>query len=247
MTSAARSGLPAEIMTGASPILKRPSGSIPTTRPQRSRTGPRFTLPRPTWSMANSRSARCSRTALPWSSMGTRPACFIHGPRKFAGEDLGQRIRWDSAAPAPEADAEHHPPTANSPGRIRVRGKHKDGPDTGHQRTAEEMWSEAVFELYNILGVKDFHRLEGDVAAGKLSKEEFFARMFEVECCAEQKTRAFYIRVFLPWAKEHRLPTNLCASGSLPGHGIPCFRGGRRTGPTAGITNGSMTGSSWTP
>ena len=42
---------------------------------------------------------------------------------------------------------------------VLVRGKYKDGPHAGKQRTAEEMWSGAVFELYNILNVKDFQRL----------------------------------------------------------------------------------------
>ena len=37
--------------------------------------------------------------------------------RKFAGEDLGQRILWDSAEPWPDANAEHLSPTAESPGR----------------------------------------------------------------------------------------------------------------------------------
>ena len=64
-----------------------------------------------------------------------------------------------------------------------------------------------MFELYNILNVRDFQRLKDDVAAGRLSKQEFVARMAEVEWRAGDKTRAFYIRVFLPWAKEHRLST----------------------------------------
>ena len=69
------------------------------------------------------------------------------------------------------------------------------------------MWSGAVFELYNIANAKDFLRLTAEAAAGKLSKEEFVAKMIECESCAAEKSRAFDICVFLPWAKEHRVST----------------------------------------
>ena len=162
--------------------------------------------------------------------------------RKFAGEDLGQRILWDSVDPSPDWDAEHCPPTAESPGFIRVRGKYKDGPDAGKERTPEEMWSEAVFELYNIVNVKDFQRIEDDAAAGKLSKDEFVVRMAEVECRAAEKMRAFYIRVFLPWAKEHRLSTNprfwhIAEQVGFPGKSRSCVGDGKRAVPAALRTN----------
>ncbi len=127
--------------------------------------------------------------------------------RKFAGEDLGQRIFWDPADP-PDTSADHFSPTATSPGRVRVRGQYKDGPHAGKERAGEEMWEGVVYELYNILSVKDFRRRSDDAAAGKLSKEEFVVRTAEVENRAGEKEWAFYLRVFLLWAKDHHLSTN---------------------------------------
>ena len=65
--------------------------------------------------------------------------------RKFAGEDLGQRIFWDPADP-PDTSADHFSPTATSPGRVRVRGQYKDGPHAGKERAGEEMWEGVVYE-----------------------------------------------------------------------------------------------------
>ncbi len=65
-----------------------------------------------------------------------------------------------------------------------------------------------MFELYNIANARDFSQLDKEVTQGKLSKKEFVARVIEIESRAAEKTRAFYIHVFLPWAKEHRISTN---------------------------------------
>ena len=66
--------------------------------------------------------------------------------------------------------------------------------------------------------------------------------MAEVECRAGEKTRAFYIRVFLPWAKEHRLSTNPRYVAHWPTRSDSpekcCLcRWRRKTGPTGGTTN----------
>ena len=73
------------------------------------------------------------------------------------------------------------------------------------------MWSEAVFELYNVANVQEFQRLEKEVAARKLTKVAFVAEKIECESRAAEKTRAFYIHVFLPWAKEQHAPTEPAA------------------------------------
>ena len=65
-----------------------------------------------------------------------------------------------------------------------------------------------MFELYNIAGAETFSRIDSDAAEGKLSKSEFVTEMIQCESRAAEKTRAFYIRVFLPWAKEWRVPTH---------------------------------------
>ncbi|MCE5267190.1 MAG: tetratricopeptide repeat protein [Planctomycetaceae bacterium] len=124
--------------------------------------------------------------------------------RKFAGEDLNQEILWDSSEPRGEGGAEHESPTSEAGGRIRVSGAESS---RGKDHSFEEMWSRAVFELYNITGVDTFKRLTDLVTAGKLSKEEFLSNVIECESRAAEKSRAFYIHRFLPWAQQHRVPT----------------------------------------
>ena len=129
--------------------------------------------------------------------------------RKFAGEDLHREVFWDASEPPFDADS--LPPTAESHGRIRIRRTYSDGPNKGKKQSFEAMWSEAVFELYNVANVQEFQRLEKEVAARKLTKVAFVAEKIECESRAAEKTRAFYIHVFLPWAKEQHAPTEPAA------------------------------------
>ena len=125
--------------------------------------------------------------------------------RKFAGEDLRENIYWEDIEPTPAFSAETHWATPAEPARIRLRSKYGEGANKGKPRSFEEMWSDAVFELYNACNGEEAHRIGIEAAQGKLSREEFVRRMFATESHAEERTRAFYIRVYLPWAKEHHV------------------------------------------
>ena len=140
--------------------------------------------------------------------MGKRPVYCTCGQRKFAGEDLQQRIFWDPTDPPPWTNADNLPPTAEHPGSIRVNKSYGSGPDATKEWSFEEMWGSAVFELYNITSAKDFERLHADAAAGRLSKPEFVTKVYGVESRAAEQTRTFYIHVFLPWAKDHGVSTD---------------------------------------
>lgn len=147
-----------------------------------------------------------------------RPAMGKHGEeaellyqwaaRKFAGEDLREQVNWNSTDPLPGFPCDHQPPVPGRPGFIRIHGKYTQGTAKGKERLFEELWHGAVFELNNITGVKDFRQVQADAVAGKISQEEFIAGMLNVESRAAEKTRAFYIRVFLPWAIEHGVKTH---------------------------------------
>jgi tetratricopeptide (TPR) repeat protein len=128
--------------------------------------------------------------------------------RKFAGEDLGRRVFWDGSEPPPDTTCENQPPRGGDFGFILVSGKYIDGPDKGKTRSSEEMWHDAVFELYNISNDREFSRLTANAASGRMSKEDFVANVIECESHAAEKTRAFYIHVFMPWARDHHLPTH---------------------------------------
>ncbi len=147
-----------------------------------------------------------------------RPAMAPHGEktdalyrwaaRKFAGEDLKQAIRWDPSEP-PDADADSCGATRlGTTPRIRVRKTHVNGGLKGRDLSAEELWSAAVYELYNTAIADAVLKLQGRVAAGGLTKMDYVAKMVELESHTIDKTRAFYVNVYLPWAKEHREPTD---------------------------------------
>lgn len=152
--------------------------------------------------------------------------------RKFAGEDLRQEMLWDASEPV--FDAENLVPSGDRPGRIRIRGEYRDGPDKGKERPFEQMWRDTVFELYNIANAQDFQQAAQEVAAGKLAKKEYVIRVIEYESRAAEKARAFYIHVFLPWAKEQRAPTRpslwYIAQRSSPGENILLSEGVNKPG-----------------
>jgi tetratricopeptide (TPR) repeat protein len=152
--------------------------------------------------------------------IGDRPAMGQYGDkaavlykwaaRKFAGEDMSSGVKeifWDAANP-PTVNADSLYPTRDGPGFIRVAGKCRYGPDIGKERSFEELWCSAVFELYNIANANEFSRVNSEAANGKTSGWQYAAKTMAVERRAAEKTRDFYLCVFLPWAKEHHICTH---------------------------------------
>jgi tetratricopeptide (TPR) repeat protein len=128
--------------------------------------------------------------------------------RKFAGEDLGGRILWD-ASEVPSGCSSDCQPTSRALRCIRLRGTYEGATEKGQKRPFEELWHDLVFELYNVtVSSHDFERLENEVAEGGLSRDQFVLGVINAESRAAERTRAFYIHVFLPWAKKHHVSTD---------------------------------------
>lgn len=125
--------------------------------------------------------------------------------RKFAGEDLGHRIVWDAKAPGHHTTAENHP---REPYAIRLLGRYRDGARAGEECSLDELWSGAVYELYNICNARQFAELFRLAGAGQLSKREFIAQGLTYEFHATGKSRAFYLHVFLPWAETQTVSSS---------------------------------------
>ena len=89
-----------------------------------------------------------------------------------------------------------------------MRSDHANGPGKRKQINFDESWCSVVYELYNITSVEDFQKLFRAASGGRLSRDEFVTKVSEVESRAGEKTRAFYIRVFLPWAIENHVATD---------------------------------------
>ncbi len=127
--------------------------------------------------------------------------------RRFAGEEFGQRIDWDSSSPL-HSDAEHLAPAHRQNAAILVAPFYVGGPNKGKPRSFEELWAGAVYELHNVSFALDFVRLHDEADQGKLSKEEFVAGIVRYELTAAQRTRAFYVQEYLPWAEREKQPTD---------------------------------------
>jgi tetratricopeptide (TPR) repeat protein len=111
--------------------------------------------------------------------------------RKFAGEDLHEEIFWEAAMPAVYWTAEHRMPEPGTPGHIQIARTYNDGPNKGKDRSFEELWRDAVFELNNITGVVEFTRLISLAGEGRIGRREFVVGIIANESRAEDKIRAF--------------------------------------------------------
>jgi tetratricopeptide (TPR) repeat protein len=131
----------------------------------------------------------------------------IWAARKFAGEDLGSLIDWDPAPPT-DSDAEHTAPDENNHGSIQVHPNYTHGRKAGRPRSFEELWAGAIYELHNINNAKHFVKMHEMAAEGKVTKEEFVGGIVRQEVVAAQQTRAFYLKVFLPFAVKQKLTTH---------------------------------------
>jgi tetratricopeptide (TPR) repeat protein len=127
--------------------------------------------------------------------------------RKFAGEDFVEPIDWDPSPPL-HSDAEHLAPSDGENAAILVEAHYTSGPKEGKPRRFEELWAGAIYELHNVNFARDFVRLNDEADRGRVSKEAFVAGILRYELKAAQRTRAFYMNVFLPWAAKKKLPTD---------------------------------------
>jgi hypothetical protein len=124
--------------------------------------------------------------------------------RKFAGEDLGRLIEWDSTLPL-VGDAEHDTVTDRQVGRVRISGVYRNGDQKDQKRDFEELWMNLTYELINIGNSPSFRELDSAAQKGQISKDYYVRGMFGIELKAVQATRAFYVRVFLPWASANEV------------------------------------------
>lgn len=127
--------------------------------------------------------------------------------RKYAGEDFGEPIDWDPSPPL-HSDAEHLAPGDGENAAILVEAEYTHGPKEGKPRSFEELWAGAIYELHNVDYAREFVRLNDEANRGKISKEPFVADILKYELKAAQRTRAFYLQVYLPWAEKKKLPTD---------------------------------------
>ena len=144
-----------------------------------------------------------------------RPAMGGHGERaaflqrwaerKFAGEDFGEPIDWDSTPPL-HSDAEHLAPDNGDNAAILIEEHYTEGPHAGQPRSFEELWAGAVYELHNVAFARDFIRLHEEAERGTISRNDFVAAILKLELLAAQRTRAFTYSSFCPGRRTKKWP-----------------------------------------
>jgi hypothetical protein len=116
--------------------------------------------------------------------------------RKFAGEDTGQPVDWDSSDPAP-FEARCRPARGAKRATICIRDL-SDEPSLGTSERFNFLWAYAVFELHNVSQAKRYAETARQASQGNLGREAFIIAMLENERFAGEATRVFFLKKFLP-------------------------------------------------
>ena len=140
------------------------------------------------------------------SNLRSSDLLWVWAAAKFGEKIEGAEVEWDASPPrGGQTDADHIPPYGNQPGRIRVR---KNDSALGDAAAFEKLWMATVFELHNIENAKEFARIEWQAFDGSITQDQFVKAMYSIERKTAERTRRWYIEVFLPHAKSHKIPTD---------------------------------------
>lgn len=124
--------------------------------------------------------------------------------RQFAGEGVGSRVFWSREKPSKPVLADHVIPHGEVSGAIHVARFDNEG----QSRSGEQMWSGAVFELFNIRNAPDFRKAVDDAYDGKIGKEAFVHDCMLLEVKAGRGHHLFYEKIWLPNLKSSALKSN---------------------------------------
>jgi hypothetical protein len=129
--------------------------------------------------------------------------------RKYSSKILVSPLIWDSEPPDdPMCSAQHFTPYDGEPGKVCITDFPYDGTKGDKPTAFEILWSFAAFELHNIENSKDFLALYHGALRGTISEEEYVKTSCTLEYKAIQRTRRWYVEVFLPHVQKYDLPTN---------------------------------------
>ena len=129
--------------------------------------------------------------------------------RKFAGEDIPERIVWNPTVPD-GAEADHGAPSGGEPGMVRLAPRKRGflGLLPGRKLTFDEHWAHLCYELHNIQGSPDFDQANRLAGRRELTREGYIRQCAYLEYLALLRTRAFYVDVYFPWARSKKIETS---------------------------------------
>ena len=129
--------------------------------------------------------------------------------RKFAGEDIPERIVWNPSVPD-GAEADHGAPSGGEPGMVRIAPRKRGflGLLPGRKLTFDEQWAHLCYELHNIQGSPDFEQTNRLAQRKELTRDGYIRLCAYHEYQALLRTRAFYVDVYFPWARAKKIETS---------------------------------------
>lgn len=119
--------------------------------------------------------------------------------RQFAGESTGFEIDWSPKRPT-FADAAHSRPENGLRATIKLSPVRVGSRPVGQPFSSEEIWSKLVFEFHNIQNTGDGELLNQRAMRGGIGRTDYVMKSLEMELKAIERTRAFYVRQYLPHA-----------------------------------------------
>jgi hypothetical protein len=122
--------------------------------------------------------------------------------RKFAGEDTGEIIFWNSDPPK-DFRAGHINATRHWPGFIQISRFAAPNEGLGERLLGfEDLWACAAFELISLGRVKDSQQMEQQVVEKKMSKADFVEAGAKFEYESFLAMSEYYEKVWRPWAQS---------------------------------------------
>jgi hypothetical protein len=128
--------------------------------------------------------------------------------RNFAGERAGFLVHWDPTSPTEGVDAESYRAFEVRPAVIHLSAANSNNRQVGEELGFEKLWRNAVFELYNLSNTDEFDKVEEAAARGEISKDQYVRQVYAIEHKATERTRSFYVGVFLPMARDKGIRTD---------------------------------------
>jgi len=117
---------------------------------------------------------------------------------RFEGAGTGLSVHWSSANPAGRMLSDCYWSDDHGDAYIRVR--HFARPGT--LKAFETLWSKAVFELLNLEGWREYRAVYRDALKGNVSLDQWIERNTRLEYAAHRRLKAFFARVWRPWARR---------------------------------------------
>lgn len=133
---------------------------------------------------------------------------FQWAAARFICKEVGGAVVWNSDLPRAsggalgEALSDNVGAYRNAPPYIRISNVYRFGDNKGRYLEFELLWLLLVYELNNLISSVRIAQLRIEAKKGNVLRDEFIKQCAELEFTAMEKTKDFYTKLWVSWAKE---------------------------------------------